>query len=230
MALLPLALDAWSSDAAGYGLATGVLGFAAFGAPLLRRLGRTAEHSIALGPAAARLGLLLVVPVPTLAWSLAPLALAGAAAVSVEAGATAVLQEHVHDEVRATVLGINDTVIIAAALVGSLVAPVAVDLVGGAVLLAGAGRRPAARGWWARPRRHAARRHHAAATVVATRLEAHGPARTQRHPCGATALLVALLCVRERLLAVEQRASRRRRRPTASAERPREPAALRRAR
>ena len=50
----------------------------------------------------------------------------------------------VSDEVRATVLGINDTVIIAAALVGSLVAPVAVELVGGALLLCGLA---AARSW-----------------------------------------------------------------------------------
>ena len=56
-----------------------------------------------------------------------PLALAGAAAVSVEAAATSVLQEVVSDDVRATVLGINDSVIVAAALVGSLIAPVSVE-------------------------------------------------------------------------------------------------------
>ena len=58
---------------------------------------------------------------------------------SVEAGATAVLQEHVRDEVRASVLGLNDTVIIAAALAGALVAPVAVDVVGDTLLLVGLG-------------------------------------------------------------------------------------------
>ncbi|MCW2759886.1 MAG: transporter [Marmoricola sp.] len=151
VALLPLALDTWSSDAAGYGLATGVLGFAAFGAPVLRRLGGSPERSITWGLVLLALGLVLVVPVPSLGWSLAPLALAGAAAVSVEAGATAVLQEHVCDEVRATVLGINDTVIIGAALVGALVAPVAVDVVGGAVMLGCLTAGVLLVAWWARP-------------------------------------------------------------------------------
>ena len=92
---------------------------------------------------------MLVVPVPSVGWALAPLALAGAAAVGVEAAATAVLQEHVSDEVRATVLGINDTVIIAAALVGSLVAPVAVALVGGALLLCALAIAVLVVAWWA---------------------------------------------------------------------------------
>ena len=176
VALLPLALDSWSSDAAGYGLATGVFGFAAFGGPLLRRIGRTAEHSTAWSLVLFALGLLLVVPVPTLAWSLAPLALAGAAAVSVEAGATAILQEHVRDEVRASVLGINDTVIIAAALVGSLVAPVAVDVAGGALLLGALTAAILAVAWWARPRHQRHEDHQATATVGGTRVEAHEPA------------------------------------------------------
>jgi hypothetical protein len=179
VALLPMAMDTWSSDAAGYGLAIGVLGFAALGAPLLRRLGRTSEHSIVWGLALLALGLVLVVPVPSLGWALAPLALAGAAAVGVEAGATAVLQEHVCDEVRASVLGINDTVIIAAALVGSLLAPVAVGLVGGAVLLCSLAVTMLLVAWWARPgQQHRPRgRHHERATVGATSLEAHEPAR-----------------------------------------------------
>ena len=50
---------------------------------------------------------------------------------SVEAAATSVLQEAIADDVRATVLGLNDSVIIGAALVGSLLAPVSVELVGG---------------------------------------------------------------------------------------------------
>jgi MFS family permease len=178
VALLPLALDTWSSDAAGYGLATGVLGFAAFGAPVLRRLGRSPEHSITWGLALLALGLVLVVPVPSLGWSLAPLALAGAAAVSVEAGATAVLQEHVGDEVRATVLGLNDSVIIAAALVGSLVAPVAVDAAGGAVLLGALTAGIALVAWWTRPLAAPTRpvADQPRATVVGTPKEADDPA------------------------------------------------------
>jgi MFS family permease len=192
VALLPLALDTWSSDAAGYGLATGVLGFAAFGAPVLRRLGRSAEHSITWGLVLLAIGLVLVVPVPSLGWALAPLALAGAAAVSVEAGATAVLQEHVCDEVRATVLGINDTVIIAAALVGSLVAPLAVDAAGGALLLGFLTLTILVVAWWSRPLRGGARRDtppgtllgtdQERATVGETRMEAHDPAVARVSP------------------------------------------------
>lgn len=180
VALLPLALHSWSSDAAGYGLATGVLGFAAFGAPMLRRLGRSPRTSIVWGLCLMAAGLLLVVPVPSLGWSLAPLALAGAAAVSVEAGATAVLQENVHDAVRATVLGINDTVIVAAALVGSLVAPMAVELLGGGVLLAGLAAVVVVVAWWAARRRQPA--DHGLATVGGTRLEAHEPAGSLATP------------------------------------------------
>ncbi len=172
VALLPLAVDSWASDAAGYGIATGVLGFAALGAPLLRRLGGSSQASIVWGLCLMAAGLLLVIPVPSLAWSLAPLALAGAAAVSVEAGATAVLQENVRDEVRATVLGLNDTVIIAAALVGSLVAPLMVELLGGAVLLSALVAILLLVAWWGRPAAHMV------ATVGGTRLEAHEPAGT----------------------------------------------------
>lgn len=207
VALLPLALDEWSSDAAGYGLATGVLGFAAFGAPVLRRLGRSPGTSVAWGLCLMALGLVLVAPVPTLAWSLAPLALAGAAAVSVEAGATAVLQEHVPDEVRATVLGLNDTVIIAAALLGSLVAPSVTDAAGGATVLVGLAAATLVVAWWAQPRDHAGL-HQSPTTVGSVELEAHGPAQPThpQQPSTAgdvTARRTALR--RERLLAVERR-------------------------
>ncbi len=131
LALLPMALDSWSSDAAGYGLATGVFGFAALGAPLLRHVGRTPGISMWRGLLVVALGIALVVPAPGVHWALLPLALAGAAAVSVEAAATSVLQEAIDDDVRATVLGLNDSIIIGAALVGSLLAPVSVELVGG---------------------------------------------------------------------------------------------------
>jgi MFS family permease len=207
VALLPMALDTWSSDAAGYGLATGVLGFAAFAAPLLRRLGRSVEHSIGWSLLLIAVGLLLVAPVPSLGWSLAPLGLAGAAAVSVEAGATAVLQEHVCDEVRASVLGINDTVIIAAALVGSLMAPVAVEVAGGGPLLGLLALVVVLVAWWARPRS----RHQPPATVGSTRLEAHEPARpdlTDRVPSGGSPALDRgggrAAARRDRLLDVER--------------------------
>jgi len=215
VALLPIAVDTWSSDAAGYGVATGVLGFAAFGAPLLRRLGRSAEHSVGWGLALLAAGLVLVVPAPSLGWALPALTLAGAAAVSIEAGATAVLQEHVPDEVRASVLGLNDTVVIAAALVGSLVAPVAVAVVGAAVLLGGLAATVLLVAWWARPARHPAR-HQMRATVLVTLLEtdekAHpGIPRPVDRPARRAALRrdrVRVVRWRHRRLAVAERVQR----------------------
>jgi predicted MFS family arabinose efflux permease len=150
LALLPMALDSWSSDAAGYGLATGVLGFAALGAPLLRRIGATPVVSMRRGLLVVAIGVLFVVPAPSIGWALVPLAVAGAAAVSVEASATAVIQEAVSDEVRATVFGLNDSVIVAAALVGSLMAPVSVAVVGGGPALAVTAVGLALAAWWAR--------------------------------------------------------------------------------
>ena len=174
IALLPMAVDRWSSDAAGYGLAVGVFGFAALGAPLLRGLGASPAQSMCRGLPLLALGLVLVVPAPSVGWALVPLVLAGAAAVSVEAAATGVLQETVSDEVRATVLGINDSVIIGAALIGSLAAPLAVQLLGGTVLLCSLGAAALAMAWWAST-------HHAAATVGPTDGEAHDPARPRDH-------------------------------------------------
>jgi len=170
IALLPMAVHRWSSDAAGYGLAVGVFGFAALGAPLLRGLGASPRQSMRRGLPLLALGLVLVVPAPSVGWALVPLVLAGAAAVGVEAAATGVLQETVSDEVRATVLGINDSVIIGAALIGSLAAPMAVQLLGGTILLCGLGALAVAMAWWAGS-------HHAAATVGPTNGEAHDPAR-----------------------------------------------------
>ncbi len=171
LALLPMALDSWSSDAAGYGLATGVFGFAALGAPLLRRLGRTPVVSVRRGLLLVALGILLVVPAPSLHWALVPLALAGAAAVSVEAAATSILQEGVADDVRATVLGLNDSVIIAAALVGSLIAPVSVEVVGGGPALGATALGLALAAWWART----------AATTTPTRGLTSGDSRQETH-------------------------------------------------
>ena len=151
LALLPIALDSWSSDAAGFGLASGVLGFAAFGAPLLRRLGATPVVTMRRSLLLVALGVLLVAPAPTIGWALVPLAIAGAAAVSVEASATSVLQEEVSDDVRASVFGLNDSIIVAAALIGTLLAPVSVKVVGGGPALAATAVGMALAAWWARP-------------------------------------------------------------------------------
>ena len=152
LALVPLALVRWGSDEAGYGVATGALGLSSLAAPLLTRLARTPSRGSVGGLVLLALGLLLVVPAPSVAWSLAPLALVGAASVAVEASATGVLQDELPDSVRATVLGLNDTVIISAALAGSLLAPVAIAHVGGALVLSATAGLVLLAAVWVRPR------------------------------------------------------------------------------
>ncbi|MBV9829950.1 MAG: MFS transporter [Marmoricola sp.] len=170
LALLPLALGRWGSDETGYGVATAVLGFAACAAPALSRLGRSPDRSSTIGMVLLAVGLVLVVPVPSLAWSLLPLAVVGAASVAVEASATVVMQDELPDSVRASVLGLNDAVIIASALVGALVAAPAIALLGGPTVLVVTAGLVLGAAWWARPRRRAG----AAATVEVTRREDHG--------------------------------------------------------
>ena len=177
LTLLPLTLDTWGSDAAGFGLCTGVFGFAALAAPLLHRIGRTPAVAVRRALLLLGAGVLLVAPAPSVGWSLVPLALAGAASVALEAAATGVVQDELPDEVRATVLGVNDTVIVTAALVGSLAAPVAVALVGAGVVLVFLAALLVATAFWFRPRPQAP------ATVVPSREEADArpdPAATPR--------------------------------------------------
>ena len=169
LALLPIALESWSAGATGYGVAMGVLGFAALAAPLFRRLGPTPARAMRRGMFVHALALILVAPAPSLAWALVPIALVGAVSVSVESGATGVLQDEVPDEVRATVLGLTDSIIISAALVGTLVAPLLVAVAGGPgifAVLAGASLLVAC---WARP----AGRNHRTVTVGPDRREDH---------------------------------------------------------
>jgi MFS family permease len=151
LALLPVALDTWSVGAAGYGVATGVLGFSALAAPALRRMGPTSARTMRRGLVLAGAGLVLLTPAPGLGWALVPIAVLGAASVGVEAAATGVLQESVPDEVRATVLGLNDSIIIAAALVGALAAPALVEVTGGRVVFAVLAVVALLVAWWAKP-------------------------------------------------------------------------------
>ncbi len=150
LALLPVALGTWSAGATGYGIATGVLGFSALAAPVLRHLGPTPSRAMRRGLVLAGLGLLVLTPAPGLLWAVVPIAVIGAASVGVEAAATGVLQESVPDEVRATVLGLNDSIIIAAALIGALAAPALVEVTGGRVVFAVLAVLTLLVAWWAR--------------------------------------------------------------------------------
>ncbi len=132
LALLPLS-EAWSGADSGtaFGLATGTLGFGALGGPVLGRLGSRWD----LGPRTwlvVLAGALAAVPAVATLWAALPLlALAGAAAVQVEIVATEYVQAGAPDELRASVLGLTDTAMVAAALVAALVTPTLADQVGG---------------------------------------------------------------------------------------------------
>lgn len=118
--LLPLSQDAWGRGDAGFGLATACLGFGALGAPALARL-VTATTGRGLTAVAVAVALVAATPVP---WPALPLlALAGAGAVVIESLLTGTLQDAVPDRYRAGALGLADTVMVGACLVGSLVAP-----------------------------------------------------------------------------------------------------------
>jgi hypothetical protein len=135
VALLPLSHEGWGRGDAAFGLATACLGFGALGAPLLARLVSATVHR---GLVVLTLALLVVAvsPVPWVA--LVPLALGGATAVLVESQLTGRLQDAMPDHYRAGALGVADSVMVGACLVGSLVTPALVGAVGprAALLLA----------------------------------------------------------------------------------------------
>lgn len=127
IALLPLADARWATGLAGstaFGLATGALGFGALAAPLLRGAGSTTSAAMRWGFLLMGLALAATVGAPAVAFALLPLFVAGAGAVRVEAAATTLLQEAVPDHRRAGVLGIGDSAMVCAAMLGALVAPV----------------------------------------------------------------------------------------------------------
>lgn len=142
VALVGIAADVWASADLGYGLATAALGFGALAGPVVglvvalavRRRRRAVVGMVLLGAPVAGVAL-----ASGHAWALAPLALAGAAATFVEAEATGTLQRSVRDDARAGVLGVTDSAMVAAAMVGALVAPLLAGLAGhrGLVVLLG---------------------------------------------------------------------------------------------
>jgi MFS family permease len=135
VALIPMVERLWGGGATAYGVATGALGFGALGGPLLVRLGRTDPARVGLGLVLMGVLLVGVAPTPTVAFGVLPLAVVGAAAVHVEAAATRMLQEDVPDPVRASALGLTDSAMVAAAMIGSLSGPLLVDLAGPRLLL-----------------------------------------------------------------------------------------------
>jgi hypothetical protein len=159
VALVGLAADVWRSAEVGYGVATAALGFGALAGPLVALVVAT----VVRGGLRVPVGMVLLgAPVAGVAlatghvWALAPLALAGAAATFVEAEATGHIQRAVPDDARAGVLGVTDSAMVAAAMVGAFGAPLLGGLVGdrwlvvllgaaavGGVLLARPRRRPA---------------------------------------------------------------------------------------
>lgn len=127
VALVGLAADVWRSPEVGFGLSTSALGFGALGGPLVGLVVVAVAQ-----PRWSRSGLALVltgIPValvgaaPDHVWALAPLAVVGAAATYVEAEAISDIQASVPDDRRAGVLGVSDSAIVTAMMLGAFVAP-----------------------------------------------------------------------------------------------------------
>jgi hypothetical protein len=135
VALLPLAERAWSAGEVEFGLATAALGFGALAAPLLRSAVPTVGRALVL----TGVPLVVAALTPGVAWGLLPLALVGAAATHVECEVTGVIQRSVPDQARAFALGVTDCVMVAAALLGALLAPWLSDVFGAPLFLGACG-------------------------------------------------------------------------------------------
>ncbi len=134
--LLPLTAHEWSGTGS-FGIATAVLGVGALGAPILFRL----LGGLLSAPALLALAVpLLVVGLSGGPWSGLPaLALVGAASVQLEAVTTTVIQAAVPPSQAAGVLGLTDSLMVGAGVVGALVAPLMAQPAGtrAALVLAG---------------------------------------------------------------------------------------------
>lgn len=123
LALLPVSGELWKSGESGYGLAAGMVGLGALGGPLLWWLG-SSTRARARGGLLLLGGALAVLPLtPAVSWAVLPLLVAGATAVHVEGAVTEAIQDAVPDWQRAGTLGLTDSVILGASLLGSLAAP-----------------------------------------------------------------------------------------------------------
>ncbi len=118
VALINLNATRWGADERGFGVATAALGFGALAAPLLIMVLRLRGSLLVTGGGFAAAGL-----APTVALAVGPLAIAGAAGTAVECASTDVLQRSVPDRFRAFSLGLTDSIMVAAAMLGSLLVP-----------------------------------------------------------------------------------------------------------
>ena len=134
IALVNLSYQAWGSGDRGFGLATAALGFGSLAAPLLGLLIHLRGSLLVTGGGFAVAGL-----VPGVAAAVGPLAVAGAAGTVVECVSTEVLQRSVPDRVRAFSLGLADSVMVLAAMIGALIAPSLASLIGAPALFAATG-------------------------------------------------------------------------------------------
>jgi MFS family permease len=120
----------WWTSGTAYGVASGALGFGALAAPVLARCGSGLAGRSRWGVLLMAVGVLTAAVSPSVGWALVPLLLAGAAAVHAESAATGVVQVEGPDDVRASLFGVADACMVAAALVGALVAPTLADRLG----------------------------------------------------------------------------------------------------
>jgi hypothetical protein len=126
VALLPMAQHAWDGGSAEFGLATAALGFGALGAPLLLRFVPSVHKALLL----CGLPLAGVAATPTAHWAMVPLAVLGASGTGFECQMTSVIQRSVPDTARAFALGLADTAMMSAALVGTSFAPLLASQLG----------------------------------------------------------------------------------------------------
>jgi MFS family permease len=123
--LLGLSYGHWAAGDRGFGLATAALGFGSLTAPLVGLLVRLRGAVLLTGS-----GLALAGAAPGISLAAGPLVLAGGSATWVECLSTDVLQHAVPDRVRAFALGLTDSVMVLAAALGALLAPLLVRAVG----------------------------------------------------------------------------------------------------
>ena len=152
VALINLNATRWGADQRGFGIATAALGFGSLAAPLVIMVLRLRGSLLVTGGGFTAAGL-----APTVALAVGPLALASAAGTAVECASTDVLQRSVPDRFRAFSLGLTDSIMVAAAMLGSLLVPLLSTGIGvpEAFVVCGVGVVAAAAVWRLRGRRTA---------------------------------------------------------------------------